>query len=39
MWGIRRMNGVVARILLFAAYASILGGTFGWFGHVHMAMQ
>jgi hypothetical protein len=33
------MSAIVARILLFAAYASILGGTFGWFGHVHAAMQ
>jgi hypothetical protein len=33
------MNEIVARILLFAAYASVLGGTFGWFGHVHAAMQ
>jgi hypothetical protein len=33
------MSEVVARLLLAAAYASILGGTFGWFGHAHMAMQ
>jgi hypothetical protein len=39
MRGIRRMSAIVARILLFAAYASILGSTFGWFGHVHVAMQ
>jgi hypothetical protein len=32
------MDELVAQILLFAAYASILGGTFGWFGHAHMAM-
>jgi hypothetical protein len=37
--GIRWMNEIVARIMLFAAYASILGGTFGWFGHAHIAMQ
>jgi hypothetical protein len=33
------MSEVVAKIMLFAAYASILGSTFGWFGHAHMAMQ
>jgi hypothetical protein len=33
------MNAIVARILLLAAYASILGGTFGWFGHVRAAIQ
>jgi hypothetical protein len=39
MRGIRWMSVIVARILLLAAYASILGGTFGWFGHVHAAMH
>jgi hypothetical protein len=33
------MSDIVARMMLFAAYASILGSTFGWFGHVHMAMR
>jgi hypothetical protein len=33
------MNEIVARVLLFAAYASILGSTFGWFGHIHIAMR
>jgi hypothetical protein len=33
------MSDIVARIMLFAAYASILGSTYGWFGHVHMAMR
>jgi hypothetical protein len=33
------MSDIVARILLFAAYASILVGTMGWFGNTHMVMR
>jgi hypothetical protein len=38
-WGIRWMSEIIAKIMLFAAYASILGSTFGWFGHAHMAIR
>jgi hypothetical protein len=33
------MSDIVARILLFAAYASIIVGTMGWFGNSHMVMR
>jgi hypothetical protein len=33
------MSDIVARILLFAAYASILVGTMGWFGNAHLVMR
>jgi hypothetical protein len=33
------MSDIVARILLFAAYASIIVGTMGWFGNTHMVMR
>jgi hypothetical protein len=40
MWGgFGWMSDIVARIMLVAAYASILGSTFGWFGHAHMMMR
>ena len=39
MGGIRWMSEIIAKIMLFAAYASILGSTFGWFGHAHMAIR
>jgi hypothetical protein len=30
------MSDVVARILLFFAYSSIIAGTMGWFGNAHI---
>jgi hypothetical protein len=39
-WGrFAGMSEIIAKIMLFAAYASILGSTFGWFGHAHMAIR
>jgi hypothetical protein len=38
-WGIRWMSEIIAKIMLFAAYTSILGSTLGWFGHAHMAIR
>jgi hypothetical protein len=33
------MNGIVARVLLFFAYGSIIAGTIGWFGNAHLVMR
>ena len=33
------MSDIVARILLFAAYTSIVVGTMGWFGNTHALMR
>jgi hypothetical protein len=33
------MNDIVARILLFFAYASIMVGTTGWFGNAHLVLR
>jgi hypothetical protein len=33
------MSDIVARILLFFAYASILVGTMGWFENTHVVMR
>jgi hypothetical protein len=32
------MSEIVARVLLFMAYSSILASTLGWFGNAHVAM-
>jgi hypothetical protein len=33
------MNDIVARILLFLAYASVMAGTTGWFGNAHLVLR
>jgi hypothetical protein len=33
------MNGIVAGVLLFFAYGSIIAGTMGWFGNTHLVMR
>jgi hypothetical protein len=33
------MNDIVARILLFLAYASVVVGTMGWFGNAHLILR
>jgi hypothetical protein len=37
--GLMNMNDIVARILLFFAYGSIVAGTMGWFGNAHLVMR
>jgi hypothetical protein len=37
--GRTNMNVIVARILLFLAYASIMVGTTGWFGNAHLVLR
>jgi hypothetical protein len=37
--GWANMNGIVARVLLFFAYGSIIAGTMGWFGNTHLVVR
>ena len=39
VWGLGNMNGIVARVLLFFAYGSIIVGTMGWFANTHLVMR
>jgi hypothetical protein len=39
VWGWANMNEIIARVLLFFAYGSIIAGTMGWFGNTHLVMR